>query len=171
MVIKISGRKPARRLGLFVCGTYGTYGTMIIKDTTGQRGKAAEKAIEGVLKKWNDKANFAYWRLPDSRSARSYLAAQPGDFVYFADPYAGIIEVKETSHPVRISKDKISQLPNLHKLSLAGAHSVVVVHHSATKLWRAIHPHQLPFGAASWDLSGFTTFETAEAALISTGLF
>lgn len=141
------------------------------KTVIGQRGKVAEKVIEGVLKKWNDKANFAYWRLPDSRSARSYLAAQPGDFVYFADPYAGIIEVKETLHVTRIAKDKISQLPNLHKLSLAGAHSIVVVHHSTTKLWRAIHPHQLPFGAASWDLSGFPAFETAEAALISTGYF
>jgi len=139
--------------------------------TTGQRGKSAEKVVESILRGWNTKANFAYWRLPDSRSARSYLAAQPGDFVYFADPYAGIIEVKETLHAVRIAKDKISQLPNLHKLSLAGAHSIVVVHHSTTKLWRAIHPHQLPFGVASWDLSGFPSFDTAEDALISTGYF
>lgn len=139
--------------------------------TMGQRGKSAEKVVESILRGWNSKANFAYWRLPDSRSARSYLAAQPGDFVYFADPYAGIIEVKETLHAVRIAKDKISQLPNLHKLSLAGAHSIVVVHHSTTKLWRAIHPHQLPFGVASWDLSGFPSFDTAEDALISTGYF
>jgi hypothetical protein len=78
--------------------------------TMGQRGKSAEKVVESILRGWNSKANFAYWRLPDSRSARSYLAAQPGDFVYFADPYAGIIEVKETLHAVRIAKDKISQL-------------------------------------------------------------
>jgi len=31
-----------------------------MSEDIGQRGKVAEKKVENVLKKWNDKAGFAY---------------------------------------------------------------------------------------------------------------
>ena len=137
----------------------------------GDRGKAAEKTVEAVLKRWNGRGDFAYWRLPDARSARNFLAAQPGDFAYFNKPRAGIIEVKETQHSYRIAKDKISQLATLKKLDLAGASSVILIHHSVEDVWRAVLPYDLDSSVPSWDLRDFPTFATAEVALISTDFF
>lgn len=144
---------------------------MTTKESTGQRGKKAERLVEAVLKKWNGKADFAYWRLPDSRSARNFLAAQPGDYAYFSHPHGGIVEVKETQHPRRIAKDKISQLPVLQKFALAGAKSVILIHHSVEGKWRMVLPSQLEFGKPSWDLSGFAVYESAEEALLASGYF
>lgn len=144
---------------------------MVAKSDIGQRGKAAEKAVEQVLKKWNGKANFAYFRLADSRAARGMIAAQPGDFSWFCGGRGGILEVKESQHPYRIAKDKVSQLPTLHKLQLAGASNLILVHHSTEKVWRAVPAEALPFGVPSWDLSGFKTFPTPEEAMLSTGWF
>lgn len=137
----------------------------------GQRGKAAEKIVEGVLKDWNTSASFAYFRLADSRAARNYLAAQPGDFAYYSGEVAGIIEVKSSQHSYRIAKDKISQLPVLHKLSYAGAKSVILIQHTTENVWRAVLPTDLTIGQPSWDLSPFPTYASAEAALKSTGWF
>lgn len=141
------------------------------KESVGQRGKLAEKAVEKVLKLWNNKAHFAYWRLPDARSAMGRVAAQPGDFCYFSHPNAGIIEVKTTEHSFRVAKDKISQLPVLHKLDLAGAGSIILILHSTENVWRAVRPSQLESGAPSWDLRGVPVHPSAESALLSTGFF
>ena len=75
----------------------------------GQRGKSAEKIVEGVLKSWNTSASFAYFRLADARAARNFLAAQPGDFAYFSGTFAGIIEVKSSQHSYRIAKVKTTR--------------------------------------------------------------
>lgn len=141
------------------------------KSAVGQRGKSAEKAVEAVLKKFNERAGFAYHRFPDARSARGALTAQPGDFLYFAHPYAGVIEVKETQHSFRIAKDKVSQLPTLKKFEMAGARSVIVIHHSTDNLWRVVTPSELTEGVPSWNLLHLPTYPTAEAALLSTGYF
>lgn len=140
-------------------------------ETVGQRGKTAEKLVEAILKRWNNRADFAYWRLPDSRSARSFLAAQPGDICYFSGQHAGIIEIKSTEHSRRLPKAMISQLPTLMKLELAGASSVILVLHKGLEKWRVVLPSQLEQGLPSWDLSGFPLHDTAEAALKSTGYF
>ena len=137
----------------------------------GQRGKSAEKIVEGVLKSWNTSASFAYFRLADARAARNFLAAQPGDFAYFSGTFAGIIEVKSSQHSYRIAKDKISQLPVLQKLAYAGAKSVILIHHTTENVWRAVHPLDLTIGLPSWDLSHLPTYTSAEAALKSTGWF
>ena len=142
-----------------------------MKEKIGQRGKTAEKMVEAVFKKWNNQASFAFWCLPDSRTARSFIAAQPGDYGFFSGKYGSIAEVKSTLHPNRIAKDKISQLPTLKKLEMAGAHSVIVIHHSALDVWRVVTPDDLEMGVPSWDLSGFPTYPTAEDALLSTGYF
>ena len=144
---------------------------MITKEKTGQRGKNAEKIVMDIFKRWNNKASFAFWRLPDSRAARSFIAAQPGDFGFFSGPYGGIVEVKSSLSPARIAKDKISQLPTLKKLEMAGAHSVILIHHSALDVWRVVKPNDLESGVPSWNLADFPTYPTAEDALLSTGYF
>ena len=141
------------------------------KELVGQRGKDAEKIVGDILKRWNNRASFAFWRLPDSRSARSFVTAQPGDYAYFCGDYGGIIEVKSSLAPSRIAKDKISQLPTLHKLELAGARCIILIHHSVADVWRAVKPSQLEMGPPSWDLSEVPTYATAEAALQATGYF
>ena len=138
----------------------------------GNRGKRAEKEVETLLKQWNSSVGFAYWRLPDSRSARNYLASQPGDFAYFCNGRGGIIEVKESQNAnFRVAKDKISQLPTLKKLNLAGAKSLVLVYFSAEALWKVVHPGLLALDVPSWSFKDADGFPTAEAALLSTGFF
>ena len=137
----------------------------------GQRGKAAEKTVEKVLKKFNDLSGFSYFRLPDSHAARSFVSASPGDFAYFANGKGGIIEVKSTSHDFRIAKDKISQLPVLKKLDLAGAQSVVLIHFVKLDAWRFVLPRDLPTDVPSWNLLHLPSYATAEEALLATGYF
>lgn len=142
----------------------------------GQRGKKAEEKVNAILKRWNEKAGFAYFRLPDARAAMGRLAAQPGDFVYYhggiLDPdWSGIIEVKSTAHNFRIAKDKISQLATLKKLEAAGARSVILVWHTESDVWRAIDPCDLEDGVPSWDLSRFPAWKDAETALLSMRYF
>ena len=134
-------------------------------------GKKAEKLVEAVLKKWNNRAGFAYFRLPDSRAARNFLTAQPGDFAYYCGPRAGILEVKSTQHPYRLAKDKISQLPTLKKLSAAGASNLVLVQHTTENVWRVLYPGGLDSSVPSWDLRAVETYPDAESALLSTGYF
>lgn len=140
-------------------------------EAKGQRGKAAEKIVEIVLKKLNTRSNFAYHRLADTRSARNFLAANPGDFVYTSNGRMGFIEVKSTEHPFRVAKDKISQLPTLHKFDMAGASNMILIHHSKENVWRLVQPASLEAGPPSWDLRSVPTWPTAEAALLSTGYF
>ena len=145
------------------------------KSNIGQRGKAAEKEVDKVLRQLNNRSDFAYWRLPDARAARGFLAAQPGDFCYFTVKdgsfCGGIIEVKETEHEFRIAKDKISQLATLHKFEWAGANSIIVIHHSIEDVWRAFKPSDLEIGPPSWDLRCFPAHTTVSAALKSMGYF
>ena len=134
-------------------------------------GKKAEKLVEAVLKKWNNRAGFAYFRLPDSRAARNFLTAQPGDFAYYCGPRAGILEVKSTQHSYRLARDKISQLPTLKKLSAAGAANLVLVQHTTENVWRILYPGGLDSSVPSWDLREVETYPDAESALLSTGYF
>jgi hypothetical protein len=139
----------------------------------GQRGKEAEKEVNDLFTRWNAKEGFSFHRLPDARSARSFLKAQPADFIVAVDPHGGIfVEVKDSQHPYRIAKDKVSQLPTLRKFDLAGMRFLVLVKHTEQRLWRVIPPSffdgDIP---PSWDLRSLPLHESAEAALRSTGLF
>lgn len=144
---------------------------MAVNSSTKDRGKAAEKAVEKVLKKWNEYSAFAYWRLPDARSARGYLAAQPGDMVWFCAGRGGIIEIKSTQHAYRIAREKISQLATLKKLDLAGAENLILIQHTEENVWRVVRPGNLDSDVPSWDLRSYPTYDTPEAALRSTGWF
>lgn len=138
------------------------------------RGKPTEKAVDHVLSTWNTKYDdFAYSRLPDARAAGGRLKAQPADFSYHCGPWknlpklGGYIEAKETLHPSRIARDKISQLPVLRKFALASAFNVVLVHHTIENVWRIAELSWFEGTPASWDLSSLTPFPSAEAALHS----
>jgi len=137
----------------------------------GQRGKKAEKIVETLLKNLNGGVGFSFFRMPDTRSARNYLAASPADFVYFSKASSGFLEVKSTTHTYRIAKDKISQLAVLKKFEMAGARSLILIHHSTEDVWRVTTPSALASDVPSWDLRDSPTYPTAEAALLSMGYF
>jgi hypothetical protein len=137
-----------------------------MKSEIGQRGKYAEKEVETYLKKLNAAdSGFAYFRLADSRAARGMIAASPADFLYFRGGVGGFIEVKSSSHPFRIAKDKISQLPTLNKFDKAGAKSWVLLHHSSLNRWRIAPSTYFPMGVPSWIVDGLPLFDSAESAL------
>lgn len=136
-------------------------------------GKETEKLIEGMFDEWNKKQGFAWHRLPDAKSARGLIPAQPADYLYFNlyRKSGGMVEAKATKHEYRLAKDKVSQLPTLKMFDMAGACNVVLVNHYMQGVWRAVKSEDLETGVPSWDLRPFPTYPTAEAALQSTGFF
>lgn len=144
---------------------------MVAKEKIGQRGKTAERFVEAVLKRWNGQAHFAYQRLADSRTARAYIAAQAADFLYFSKGKSGFIEVKSTTHPSRLTRAAVSQLPTLQKFSYAGAANIILVFHSELNVWRILYPGGMDSSVTSWDLREVPTYPTPEDALMSTGYF
>lgn len=130
------------------------------------RGKWAEAQAHDYLKALSAKrAEFDFERMPDARAAMGRIKATIGDFEFFMPGAHGVLEVKETKHAFRIAKDKLKQLPRLHKRAMCGGVCLVLVYHSSTNLWRALRAEHLPIGPASWDLAGFPTFYTPTAAL------
>ena len=136
-----------------------------MSEAVGQRGKLAEKEVESVLKKFNNRADFAYHRMPDARAAMGRLAASPADFLYFFKDSSGFIEVKSTKHAFRLPRASFSQLPTLCKFAEAGAASWLLVHHSEQGLWRCVQPEALSTDTTSWDLSAWRTYDNALEAL------
>lgn len=134
-------------------------------------GKETEKLVERLFESWNDRSQFSWHRLPDAKSARGFLAAQPADYVWWNLPHGGYLEVKACHHDYRLPKDKVRQLPLLKKHALAGAEALVLVHHYLLGKWRIMSASQLEIGVPSWNLSSFPLFDSAEEALKSTGLF
>jgi Holliday junction resolvase len=138
----------------------------------GDRGKAAEKTVLGVLTKWNLKyVRFAFERLADARAARGAIKAQLCDFIVHVPDHFVMLEVKETTHEFRIAKDKLAQLPNMKKWIEAGATGLALIHHSTLLQWRVVDLALIATGEPSWDLREFPLWPSAEAALVSTQLF
>lgn len=137
----------------------------------GQRGKEAEKAVKDLFTVWNRRMDFAWHRMPDSKASRNLVAAQPADFIVAVSGVTMWLEAKETQHEGRIAKDKVRQLPLLKKFRLARMPGYVLVLHTTLGRWRIVNVDDLDLGLPSWDLSEFELFETAQDALISTGLF
>lgn len=134
-------------------------------------GKETERLVEKLLEAWNEDSRFSWHRLPDAKAARGFLAAQPADYVWWHLPHGGYLEVKACHHDYRLPKDKVRQLPLLRKHALAGARSLVLVHHYLLGKWRIMHASQLATDVPSWDLRDIPLFNSAEEALKSTGLF
>jgi len=131
------------------------------------RGKDAEKEVLAVLEKMNDASVvFAFERLPDARAAAGRVKKQLSDYIVMDGGYFHPLEVKQTEHNYRLSKDKLDQLPRLKKWARAGARPIVLVHHSELDVWRSVPFEMLAITPLppSWDLSGLPTYQTAEAA-------
>lgn len=136
------------------------------KPKTADRGKAAEQAVQTCLEELSAKrSTFDYLRLPDVRSAMGRMKAMPADFEFFAPLSHGLIEVKETEHNFRISKDKVPQLPMMRKRVLAGGVCYLLVHHSTLKKWRAVPVQALDPSVPSWDLTAWPLLDNAAKAL------
>lgn len=136
-----------------------------------QRGKEAEKAVKDLFTAWNQRMDFSWHRMPDSKGSRNLISAQPADFIVAVNGVSLWLEVKETAHEKRIAKDKIRQLPLLKKFRLAGMPGYVLVLHTSLKKWRVVDVDDLALGLPSWDLTNYPLFDSAEDALRSTGLF
>ena len=144
------------------------------KSSPADRGKAAEKAVEGFLKRWNA-ANYEadYERLPDARSAMSHVAAAAADFAFFKPGRHGLLEVKETEHDFKLAKAKVTQLPRIKKRHHAGGSCAVLVYHSKIERWRVIHMDFIYANSdkTQWDLTALPLYLTADDAAMSTTWF
>lgn len=134
-------------------------------------GKETEKLVEKLFDQWNADSRFSWHRLPDAKAARGFLAAQPADYAWWRLPHGGYLEVKATQHEYRLAKDKVKQLPLLQKHALAGARCFVLVHHYLLGKWRVVNATKMEIGVPSWDLRSYPLFDSAEDALMSTGVF
>lgn len=134
--------------------------------TFADRGKWAENQAHEFLADLSARRlRFDFERLPDARAAMGRFKSMVGDFEFFTPAAHGVIEVKETKHAFRIAKDKLEQLPRLHKRAMCGGICIVLVHFSSPKLWRAMLATDLKLGLPSWDLSTYQTFGSAAEAL------
>ena len=133
-------------------------------------GKETEKLVESLFTEWNKSQDFAWHRLPDAKSARGALKAQPADFMFMSKGTFGFVEVKALKHEYRLPRDRLSQLPTLKKWSLAGACSLILVFHYTIGKWRVLYPG-IPADVTSWDLSKVEAYDTLETALLVTGYF
>lgn len=134
--------------------------------TLANRGKWAEaRAQEYLGQLSNARAEFDFERLPDARAAMGRFKSQIADFAFFMPGLHGVIEVKETKHSFRLAKDKLEQLPRMHKRALAGGLCIVLIYFSGPRKWRAVRAIELEVGLPSWDLSLYQTFDTAAEAL------
>lgn len=152
---------------------------MQTKKQIADRGKGAEAEVEKCLKRMNElHYSFAYDRQPDARAAGGRLKAALCDFLWwwqyvnasgFHSNVSGLLEVKETKHDYRLTKDKLDQLPRMKKVRNAGGKCVVLIHHSTLGKWR-ITPLEFFISTEvppSWDLSSLRLYDTPREALNS----
>ena len=134
------------------------------------RGKTTEKKVESALKIFNNMGSMSYLRFPDSRSARNFFSAQPSDFLVVSKGVPIFLEVKHLENPKRLPKGNLPQHATLNKFGHAGAQAILLVEHEGLG-WRVVNVPDLATDVPSWDLSEVPLFDSAEAALKSTGLF
>lgn len=137
------------------------------------RGKAAEKAVQEYLERWEKAAaGREFNRLVDSKAAGRIIKAAAADFEWFCsnccEDLHGLIEVKETQHEYRLSRDKLPQLPRLRKRANAGGTCFVLVNHSTLGKWRLAPVKYLTSTGdkGSWNLSDLLAFDTAKDAMV-----
>jgi len=132
--------------------------------STGTRGKAAESAVKKRLEVRAKSSNFAYWRLPDAR-AGSFMPTL-ADFMYVDDGEMTLLEVKEVAHTYRLPYGNFGedQVARMRVFQAAGANTLVLIHHSTTKLWRYGRVDQFLDRSVggSWNLSSWPTFKLEE---------
>lgn len=136
------------------------------------KGAGAEAKVQEFLDRWSasSTSNEAN-RLVDTKAAGRVIKAAAADFEFFSfdglDTCHGLIEVKETEHEYRLSKNRLTQFARLRKRAKCGGLIFVLVYHSTLQRWRCMTDVDLgPISAqGSWDLRHIATFKTAEEAL------
>ena len=137
------------------------------------RGVYAEKKVKEYLDGWQGRSNYREFnRMTDSKAAGRIIKAAAADFDYYCVTkdmarFHGLIEVKETEHAYRLSRDKVTQLPRVRKRQKCGGKSYVVIYHSRTYQWRvATVPYLAETGdKGSWNLTNMPSFTTCGLAL------
>jgi hypothetical protein len=135
-------------------------------NTHANRGALAEKAVAKFLADWAGPTREAN-RLVDSKAAGRIIKAAAADFEFFCPEGHGLIEVKQTEHEFRLSRDKVPQLPRLRKRANCGGASLVIVYHSTLGFWRVVDSGWLSENGdkGSWNLSLTQSFLAPSAAL------
>lgn len=148
------------------------------KETSGERGKKAEKSVQDLLTSYsNASVRFSFLRLPDARAAGGRLGKMVCDYLaWYLKPdgeHLSIqLEVKETEKTDRIARDKLSQIPKMRLVAMAGGHGLFIIFHSKLNKWRPVPLSYFGSGdEPSYDVSGFELYDTARDALASTDLF
>lgn len=128
-------------------------------------GKATEELVLDILKEENRRVDFAFHRLPDAKSARGALAAQPADTLIVDKGLMAFLEIKALRHSFRLTKDRVSQLPTLHKFEAAGAVCLILCHHYMDGIWRIINARDLDASQPSWDLRHLKVYTNPRDAI------
>lgn len=140
-------------------------------------GKYAEhEATEWLEARTRARADFAYHRYPDARSARNPIAAQPADFLASQRREVGglgganvvHIECKEMAEQNRLPRTKIRQYGKLKLFDWAGFRTVVLVFITSTQKWLLLDGHDLfdhEEVPASFDVRNNRTYNSAADAL------
>lgn len=134
-----------------------------------EKGKLAEKEVQKVLDAFtSENYDFKAMRMPDSHSARNFLAAMPSDYLAVFKGVTTFIEVKSSEQPTRLPKAKVSQYGYLKAFHLAGANVIVIVHQPLLQRWVYLTNDDL-FSyedcPASFPLTNLPTFASAKEAL------
>ncbi len=134
-----------------------------------EKGKFAEKEVQKVLDTFtSENYDFKAMRMPDSHSARNFLAAMPSDYLAVFKGVTTFIEVKSTEQEKRLPKAKVSQYGYLKAFHLAGACVLVIVHQPLLLRWVYLTNEDL-FSyedcPASFPLTNLPTFASAKEAL------
>lgn len=136
------------------------------------RGKKSEDAVAKALTAWHQHPTREFNRMVDAKAAGRIIKAAAADFEFFCvdednSRHFGLIEVKETEHEYRLSRDKVPQLARMRKRTNCGGLCVVLVHHSTLGLWRALDVRWLAANGdkGSWNVGDAQAFAAPYEAL------
>jgi len=122
-----------------------------------------EDEVKKELNKIVD-VEFRYRRLPDSKAARGFIAAQPADFYFSLPSLAGHIECKSVSG-TKPTLPMFDQWAEMRAWSKAGTEGYVLIHFHELDAFFLVDVMDLKTDVASWNLSKFTSYVSVRAAL------
>jgi hypothetical protein len=132
------------------------------------RGKVAETSVRKMLDSLHKRQDFCSFRLPDAHGGS--MVQTLADFLVVYKGHTILLEVKEVQHDYRLPVGNF-KLQNRNKLTaykVAGATTLVMIHHSTTGNWRIVEADWFGnLNTGSWDLREFQEFETPMAAFIT----
>lgn len=119
------------------------------------RGKSLEQRFKALCGVKEAKASFSSYRFPDAHSGSR--AVVPADMMTMWDGQLHMVELKEVAHATRLPYKNFrpDQVARMRKWQLAGAKSLVLIHHTAADVYRVLPVDYFldrPEGQASWQL-------------------